>query len=292
MKQLSRWPLVSLLLLSLLLFECKSKNQQEEEVTGKQEMTQDSQANPPAEPENRPAQPEGTPTNDQLKQMADRGIDFYALGNEPFWSLRFDYDQAFNFSVFDGDTLITPPVEGTMAQDAPVTRYAATVEAGSMIVTISREDCYDDMSGEKFTHQVRVELKKGSATAFTTYNGCGRYVPDPRLAGVWTLTTLDGQPVDVAKLEKGAPQLNFDPAAMRVTGHSSCNSLNGSFIMEKDAIVFGPLASTMMACPDMEMEKTFNQLLSRRQLKYEINADNQLVLTHPGGQVLTLRRGE
>lgn len=232
---------------------------------------------------------EGTPNPEFLMKLAGEGIDFYARGNEPFWSLDLDFEKVFRFSTMDGDELNTPPTEPAMAQDAPVSRYAAETEAGAIILTIMKGKCFDNMSGERFSHKVRVEYKKGAAADYTSFEGCGRYVPDYGLAGTWTLTALDGQPVDAAQWEKGAPQLIMDPAAMRVSGHNSCNTLNGSFEMEKNAIVFGPLASTMMACPNMEMEKTFNQLISGHQLKYEL-AGNQLTLTHPGGKTLAFAK--
>ncbi len=42
----------------------------------------------------------------------------------------------------------------------------------------------------------------------------------------------------------------------RVTGFGGCNTFSGTWQMEEDQLVVGPLMSTMMACPDMETEQS------------------------------------
>lgn len=238
-----------------------------------------------------PQEGEG-PNNELMRKLHEQGIDFYARGNEPFWSLDLDFDEIYTFSTMSGMKLNTPPVEGAFAMDAdpPRTLYAAEVEAGMLRFTIIGEECTDNMSGEIFTHTVEVEAKNGVDEAFTTFNGCGRYVTDYDLAGAWTLSSMGGEEIDTENLQKGAPQLTFDPDALRVSGHGSCNNLMGSFEMQKNAIRFSQMASTMMACPNMELETAFNKKLSGRQLKYELT-DDQLILIHPDGTEMVFKRG-
>ncbi len=234
---------------------------------------------------------ETAPNNEFMKRLAEQGIDFYARGNEPFWALDMDFDNVFRFTTMDGTEFNSPPGEGAMAMDAPVpiTRYGAQTEAGSIVITMRREQCLDNMSGEVFSHKVTVEFQPGNASEPTTYEGCGRFVTDYDLVGAWTLTAMGEDPVDGSELPKGAPQLVFDPENLRISGHGSCNNINGSFQMGKSSIIFSQMASTMMACPDMEVETTFNRLISGRELKYELEG-NQLVLTHPSGQTLVFEK--
>jgi len=234
---------------------------------------------------------ETAPNNEFMKRLAEQGIDFYARGNEPGWSLDMDFDQIFRFNTMEGAELNTPPVEGAMAMDAPVpiTRYYSEVESGTLTVTMRREQCLDDMSGESFSHKVRIEFQPGNATEPTPYEGCGRFVTDYALDGTWMLTAMDGAPVDGGDLPKGAPQLVIHAENLSISGHGSCNNITGSFIMGKGSIIFSQMASTMMACPDMKLETTFNRMISGRELKYELEG-NQLVLTHPGGQTLVFEK--
>jgi len=59
--------------------------------------------------------------------------------------------------------------------------------------------------------------------------------------------------------------------------------------MQKDAIRFSQMASTMMACPDMELEEAFTKKISGRQLKYELT-DGQLTLIHPDGTEMVFEK--
>lgn len=239
-----------------------------------------------------PAQEGEGPNNALMRKLHEQGIDFYARGNEPFWSLDLDFEKIFRFNAMSGMEINTPPVEGAMAMDAdpPRTLYAAEVEAGTLRFTIIGEACTDNMSGEMFTHTIEVEAKNGVDEELTTFKGCGRYVTDYDLAGAWTLSSMGGEEIDTENLQKGAPQLTFDPDALRVSGHGSCNNLMGSFQMQKNAIRFSQMASTMMACPNTELETTFTKKLSGRQLKYELT-DDQLTLIHPDGTEMVFKRG-
>jgi len=40
----------------------------------------------------------------------------------------------------------------------------------------------------------------------------------------------------------------------RITGFGSCNTFSGSWAMEEDLLIIGPLAATKMSCPRMDIE--------------------------------------
>ncbi|KYP16400.1 META domain-containing protein [Flavihumibacter sp. CACIAM 22H1] len=99
----------------------------------------------------------------------------------------------------------------------------------------------------------------------------------------WELKELNGTALDVVK----GPQffLLFSPGQVgRVSGKSGCNRLSGSFeLLDKQGMKFGALASTKMACPEMELEAAFLKALA------EINQwkilDNQLILMKDGANL-------
>jgi heat shock protein HslJ len=71
------------------------------------------------------------------------------------------------------------------------------------------------------------------------------------LAGTaWRLESLGG----AAVLEGAAATLEF-PEAERVAGRASCNRFMGSVEITGDALRFGRLASTLMACEDAVMNQ-------------------------------------
>ena len=74
-----------------------------------------------------------------------------------------------------------------------------------------------------------------------------------------------------------------------VIGYGGCNRFFGTYDQSGDALTFGPLASTKMACPNLQQEQDFMQAL---QSAREIEATHmRLILKGEDGlPVLTLRR--
>jgi heat shock protein HslJ len=65
----------------------------------------------------------------------------------------------------------------------------------------------------------------------------------------WAAVEIAGEPVTGADPMRG-PHLMFQPGG-RVAGSDGCNRVTGTYELKGDAITFGLVASTMMACPDI-----------------------------------------
>lgn len=80
----------------------------------------------------------------------------------------------------------------------------------------------------------------------------------------WQLVELNGQPVQPAQ-EREVAFLELDSAQSRVTGNASCNRFFGTYeLTAGNRLRFAPnLASTMMACPELERERAFLDALVR-----------------------------
>lgn len=77
----------------------------------------------------------------------------------------------------------------------------------------------------------------------------------------WKLVELNGQPVTTKEGNREA-FLILKPENNRVHGNGSCNTFNGSYkLMEGNRIKFSKMASTLMACMDMELEQRFHKVL-------------------------------
>jgi uncharacterized membrane protein len=219
---------------------------------------------------------EGTMTLMQEKRA--RGIGFYAVGNEPSWSLEIDFDKGMRFtSLTDLPEMNTPPGRESRAQDADVTRYLAQTEAGTLIATALRGQCLDNMSGEDFPFRVRVEIKRSTDADYTLFEGCGNYVEDYRLNDIWVLTRLGDRPLAAQDFTRGLPTIEFHMADNRVVGHGGCNRFSGSFQVRGNQITFRQIAATRMACPDMDVEKAFLSGIANQTLRYRLD-DGRLVL--------------
>jgi heat shock protein HslJ len=102
------------------------------------------------------------------------------------------------------------------------------------------------------------------------------------LAGTeWVLSTLNGNP-PVAGTEI---TLDFGEDGS-ISGTDGCNRFMGSYTQNGTSLTFGPLASTMMACPDdiSNQAKTFSDALGVTQSFS--TADGSLSLIHTGNAAI------
>ena len=181
------------------------------------------------------------------------GIDFFARGNEPNWTLEIDLEKSMAFATMDDIKINTPAVEGIKAQDSDVTLYSSKTEAGELIITIIKDECQDNMSGEPFSYKVRVEAKRTGEANYKTFEGCGKFLYDIRLHDIYVMEEMTGFNLKKEKLQKGLPQFEFNLNEMKFFGHAGCNNISGSMNVYGGKITFGALMGTLMACPNMQV---------------------------------------
>ncbi|TAJ15738.1 META domain-containing protein [Marinilabiliaceae bacterium JC017] len=254
----------------------------------KQKLNEGTVSEAPVEEQVQGMQPEGPDAAFHLNKK-EKGIDFFANGNEPNWGVELDFDKQFRFFTMDGDEITTPAVKGDKAQDTNVTRYRAVTEAGELIITLKQEKCVDDMSGYEYDYRVTVDVKKGREADYITYKGCGSFVQDPRLNGQWKVTNLEGQKLQADQFTKGLPQLKINLKEHRVGGHDGCNNIMGGLEVQGDRLVFSPMAGTLMACPHMETGNKILKYISGQTVTYSIEGGLLYVIAE-GNKVLTLAK--
>jgi heat shock protein HslJ len=103
-----------------------------------------------------------------------------------------------------------------------------------------------------------------TAEALTIFDASGAtllvYAAGPAnpLIGNWVVTGYNnGQEAVVSPIEGTTLTAVFTADA--VSGNGGCNTYNGGYVLDGDAVTVGPLASTMMACdePVMDQEAQF-----------------------------------
>ncbi|WP_172330835.1 META domain-containing protein [Mangrovicoccus sp. HB161399] len=103
----------------------------------------------------------------------------------------------------------------------------------------------------------------------------------PETETEFRLAEMDGAPYE------GSATLIF-PEDGRVAGKGPCNNFMGRAEWGEDgAVSFGPLASTMMACPDLDAEKELLKALGAVS-KIEMQEDGFLLTTDDGATLLYL----
>ena len=96
----------------------------------------------------------------------------------------------------------------------------------------------------------------------------------------WKLTAINGEAIPENSMGREA-HIIFKIEENRIIGNGSCNSFNGQYELKSgNGIALSKIASTMMACIDMEIEGKFLRSLESYN-KYSIVADT-LTLTGTG----------
>ena len=214
------------------------------------------------------------------------GIDFIARGNEPNWTLEIDLEKSMSFAAMYDIKVKTPAVEGIKAQDSDVTLYTAKTDSGELVITVIKDKCQDNMSGENFPYKVRVEAKSPSDSTYKTFEGCGRFLYDIRLHDIYVMEEMTGFNFKKEKLMKGKPTFEFNLTDMRFGGHAGCNNLSGGINVVGSKITFGGLMGTLMACPNMKVERAVIEALNQKTVTYSIDKMKLTILSGKTKMVL------
>jgi heat shock protein HslJ/uncharacterized membrane protein len=173
------------------------------------------------------------------------------FGAEPSWSLRFEGGGRATLAFPDAK-----PVEYRGRETRldflkeRAWRGAPAGDAKAVVVAFLRESaCSDTMSDTVHPLSARVSLPDGRLLA-----GCCRVPASPFEGTTWQLTSPGGT----------ADALTVRFVDGRASGFSGCNRFNGGFKRDGATLTVGPLAGTMMACPEprMAIEKGFLDGLS------------------------------
>ena len=113
------------------------------------------------------------------------------------------------------------------------------------------------------------------------------------LAGQWYVEEVGGDAVS-QEMEK-QPFLEFNMEEKRLHGNAGCNIINGQFQLgdQKDGnqmITFGQMISTMMVCPDMEVEGKILKALNAVKSFRKLSDDRIGFYDEKGASLMTLRR--
>lgn len=221
-----------------------------------------------------PVKPSGEVIEMNLNYYQEKflsGVDFIARGNEPNWTLEIDLEKSMSFAAMYDIKVKTPAVEGIKAQDSDVTLYTAKSDSGELVITVIKDKCQDNMSGENFPYKVRVEAKSPADSTYKTFEGCGRFLYDMRLYDIYVMEEMTGFNLKKEKLMKGMPTFEFNLTDMRFGGHAGCNSLSGGINVVGSKITFGSLMGTLMACPNMKVERAVIDALNQKTVTYSID---------------------
>ncbi len=213
-------------------------------------------------------------------------INFYALGQEPFWSINLLQDSIVQFTPAPDAAEIKLQWQ-EQQQIGGIKRYTLEGDGQRLTITIRPDSCQDTMSGQMFDHIVTAAYRNSDSNSLTNYTGCGEYVPDYRLTGRWELEMVQGNIIHQENGLRETPYLNISPFDKSFDGNAGCNNISGSLAIEGERLFFSNIRTTRMACPS-PLEETLVQALGRVS-RFTIKK-NQLVLYQEDQQLAIYNR--
>jgi uncharacterized membrane protein len=101
-----------------------------------------------------------------LDKIRNKGVDFFARGNEPFWTVEIDKGKSMKFQLADWETPVVAPLE-SFSETVDSTVYNLHTNKKNWSVTIYPHFCSDGMSPLLYQYKVKVFYNG------IVYNGCG-----------------------------------------------------------------------------------------------------------------------
>jgi heat shock protein HslJ/uncharacterized membrane protein len=224
-----------------------------------------------------------------LNEKWKNGVVFYALGNEPSWSININKNNSLLFKYGNNEQYTATSITRLASIDTKSITYRSFNNQGEMIITLSKEKCGDTMSDDSFLYSVSGQIKLKGKKEFDTYKGCGNFVPDPRLDGKWIIVKADSLTIDKLQLMK-LPELSIDIYKGLVSGNDGCNLFNGKVEFQDNEIIFGMIAGTMMACPNMDTSSIITRSFVDKKLRFELKEN--LFFYKGEKEIMMLKRAE
>ncbi|ABG29935.1 META domain-containing protein [Roseobacter denitrificans] len=97
----------------------------------------------------------------------------------------------------------------------------------------------------------------------------------------WEPTKMQAQPFESAR----DVFIRFEQDG-RYFGNGGCNSIRGRFVTNGDAILLGPAAATMMACPEEIMQQEFGFLQTLDSVRQFDRSGTELTLSDAAARVV------
>jgi heat shock protein HslJ/uncharacterized membrane protein len=217
---------------------------------------------------------------------------FKATGNEPFWHAEIEFGNIIKFNTLasEGFEFTAHYPDPETAGDMKTINYAAKTHNGDFRVTINREECIDNMSGEVFPYSVTVAARRSHRESYRRFQGCGQYMGSYRLNDIWVLEKINDEPISFLE-SKEHPTLHIDLAGNTIMGYGGCNQFNGRAELVNNRLVTGQVVATRKACPEIqEVENRFLETISGRPLDFSIQ--NSTLILGDGITKLTFSRAD
>jgi len=200
------------------------------------------------------------------------GVNFIAYGNEPFWNVEIDLGKSIKLTaLFDIEEMHFPTPQMFPIMDVAGVSYISSNDEATINVSIFRQNCSDDMSGENFSYQVTSDIQFKNNSPSKIFTGCGAYLNDAAVNKNWTLEKYKGKKISKKDFDNALPTMELNLTESKVFGKAGCNSYTGIVDGQGDKLKFGyDFAMTRMFCDNMDFERKFMETITGKTLIYEV----------------------
>jgi heat shock protein HslJ len=222
--------------------------------------------------------------NKDEKIMFEKGIDFFAEGNQPSnWNIQMDYDDTVRFIADDGLSLKF--AYNQLKKDIYIDRsiFTTKLKAGNISITILEKDCTVPTKKEVFKKEVQFNFNDN------IYTGCGKYLADNTLNNKWILEKI-GSTIINAKEYNRIPLFELDIEKKRLTGNDGCNTIGGNIEVQGSRIKFGNMMGTKMGCAKKSIENIISNLINNNIASYYFK-EEKLYLYLIDDSLLVFKKG-
>ncbi len=209
-------------------------------------------------------------TQSRDAQLIELGIDFVAFGNKPSWILKIDFDKrTAQFEQFEG---INAKFKLTNNADNNIEAVEYLSKDATLYTKIEENNCYNIITGEGFTFQVKLEINGEQLEGFGKYLAEETPTPsiNPIIFGNWNLTKL----ANTSLKEISGASITF-LANNTLNGNNGCNNYFGTYDLYLNKINLINMGSTKMYCKN-NIEREF--ALAQQRVTNYIIKNNILML--------------
>lgn len=104
----------------------------------------------------------------------------------------------------------------------------------------------------------------------------------------WIVNQIGNTEITTTPTTRNIPSLQFDAVTQRVSGADGCNRIMGSYTAGKDTLNLSQMASTEMACLDIEgLDQKFKEALSKV-THYQVYGKTLKLMDHHGNLLIQL----
>ncbi|MBO8471517.1 MAG: META domain-containing protein [Bacteroidetes bacterium] len=128
---------------------------------------------------------------------------------------------------------------------------------------------------------------KNILTAVTAAILLGSCATGVNLSGKWEIVSLNGETVNAIETK---PFLEFDTEKSEVHGNTGCNLMNGSYSQDGKKLSFGNMATTMMAGPDMDLEREVLDAINKTASIKDMAGNKVQVFDANGNLIMELQK--